>query len=72
MQVPSLARNDKIIMRWGNTDAAAPAYVTNGDCMDIRLLGDCTIFEQAQDAAANDATSRGNDAGLVNAPISTN
>ena len=30
VQVPSLVRNEKIIMRWGNTDAAAPSYVTMG------------------------------------------
>ena len=66
VQVPSLARNDKIIMRWGNTDAAAPAYVTNGDAWSSDYLA-LYHLEQAQDAAANDATSRGNDAGLVNA-----
>ena len=65
VQVPSLVRNEKIIMRWGNTDAAAPAYVSNGDAWSSDYLA-MYHLEQAQDATANDATSRVNHAGLVN------
>ena len=52
-------------MRWGNSDAAAPAYVSNGTAWTSDYLA-MYHFEQAQDAAADDATSRGNDASLVN------
>ena len=30
LNIPSMARNEKIIMRWGNGNAATPTYVTDG------------------------------------------
>jgi hypothetical protein len=58
LNVPSLLRNDKIIMRWGNTNAATPSYVTDGSAWS-NYLG-MYHLDQAQGANAPDSGPHAN------------
>ena len=58
VNLPTLARNDKIIMRWGNSGAASPSYVTDGSAWSSYL--GVYHLDQAQDATAPDAGPHNN------------
>ena len=53
VNLPTLARNEVIFMRWGNTAAAAPSYVSDGSAWS-NYLG-VYHLDQAQGASAPDS-----------------
>ncbi|OUV63921.1 MAG: hypothetical protein CBC82_03825, partial [Cellvibrionales bacterium TMED122] len=68
VNLPSLARNDVIFMRWGNTAAAAPSYVSDGSAWS-NYLG-VYHLDQAQGAAALDSGPHDNHAPINNTSYS--
>ena len=62
INVPSLVRNDKIVMRWGNSDSATPAYVSDGSAWNTYL----SIYhlDQAQGLSAPDSGPHNNHAAI--------
>ncbi|MEE3061300.1 MAG: DUF2341 domain-containing protein, partial [Verrucomicrobiota bacterium] len=60
LNVPSLARNDQIIMRWGNSGSATPSYVTDGSAWSN--YAGIYHLDQAVGAAATDSSPHGNHA----------
>jgi hypothetical protein len=62
ISLPTLARNDTITMRWGNSAAAAPAYRTDGSAW-ANYLG-VYHLDQAQNAPAPDSGPHNNNAAI--------
>ena len=64
VNLPTLARNEVIFMRWGNTAAATPSYVSDGSAWS-NYLG-VYHLDQAQGASAPDSGPHGNHAAINN------
>jgi hypothetical protein len=64
VNLPTLARNDTIFMRWGNSAAATPSYVSDGSAW-ANYLG-VYHLDQAQGSTAPDSGPHNNHATINN------
>ncbi len=62
LNVPSLVRNDKITMRWGNSGSATPSYVTDGSAWSSYMA--VYHLDQAQGENAPDSGPHNNHASM--------
>ena len=64
VEIPALIPDEKILMRWGNPQAALPAYATNGDSWSNSL--GVWHLDEISTASFGDSSTQSNDITNIN------